>query len=53
MFLPQLVRQLESQGGDITGEDDPATPRRIFQILSQVLLSFRHSSKKEKHVLLH
>lgn len=36
MFLSQLVRQLESQGGDIAGEDVPATPRKIFQILNQV-----------------
>lgn len=38
MFLSQLVRQLESQGGDIAGEDvdAPATPRKIFQILNQV-----------------
>jgi len=35
MFLSQLVRQLESQGGDIAGEDS-ATPRKIFQILNQV-----------------
>jgi vacuolar protein sorting-associated protein 35 len=31
----RLVRQLESQGGDIAGEDS-ATPRKIFQILNQV-----------------
>ncbi|XP_048603667.1 vacuolar protein sorting-associated protein 35B isoform X2 [Brassica napus] len=33
----RLVRQLESQGGDITGEDLPATPRNIFQILNQTI----------------
>ncbi|KAL0683542.1 hypothetical protein Bca4012_050390 [Brassica carinata] len=33
----KLVRQLESQGGDMTGEDLPATPRKIFQILNQTI----------------
>ncbi|KAF2562667.1 hypothetical protein F2Q70_00016176 [Brassica cretica] len=33
----RLVRQLESQGGDMTGEDLPATPRKIFQILNQTI----------------
>ncbi|KAF2592259.1 hypothetical protein F2Q70_00045496 [Brassica cretica] len=33
----RLVRQLDSQGGDITGEEVSATPRKIFQILNQVL----------------
>lgn len=37
MFPQQLVRQLDSQGGDITGEEVSATPRKIFQILNQVL----------------
>jgi vacuolar protein sorting-associated protein 35 len=32
----RLVRQLESQGGDIAGEDS-ATPRKIFQILNQTI----------------
>ncbi|KAF8082359.1 hypothetical protein N665_0830s0006 [Sinapis alba] len=33
----RLVRQLESQSEDITGEDVPATPRKIFQILNQTI----------------
>lgn len=33
----RLVRQLESQDGAVTGEDVPATPRKIFQILNQTI----------------
>ncbi|KAJ0231613.1 Vacuolar protein sorting-associated protein 35B [Hirschfeldia incana] len=33
----RLVRQLESQSRDITGEDVQATPRKIFQILNQTI----------------
>uniref|UniRef100_M4DH29 Vacuolar protein sorting-associated protein 35 n=1 Tax=Brassica campestris TaxID=3711 RepID=M4DH29_BRACM len=33
----RLVRQLDSQGGDITGEEVSATPRKIFQILNQTI----------------
>ncbi|CAN6938651.1 unnamed protein product [Brassica oleracea] len=33
----RLVRQLDSQGGDITGVEVSATPRKIFQILNQTI----------------
>ncbi|KAA3488957.1 vacuolar protein sorting-associated protein 35B-like isoform X2 [Gossypium australe] len=33
----QLVRQLQGQEGDIVGEEVPATPKKIFQILSQMI----------------
>jgi len=32
----QLIRQLQGQGGDIAGEEEPATPRKIFQLLNEV-----------------
>jgi vacuolar protein sorting-associated protein 35 len=31
-----LIRQLQAQGGDIAGEEEPATPRKIFQLLNEV-----------------
>ncbi|MBA0720534.1 hypothetical protein Golax_008150, partial [Gossypium laxum] len=31
----RLVRQLQGQEGDIVGEEVPATPKKIFQLLSQ------------------
>ncbi|KAF3536196.1 hypothetical protein F2Q69_00020828, partial [Brassica cretica] len=34
-YVDQVL--LESQGGDMTGEDLPATPRKIFQILNQTI----------------
>ncbi|ONM10381.1 Vacuolar protein sorting 35 [Zea mays] len=33
----ELVRRLQSQDGDVTGEDVPATPKKIFQILHQTI----------------
>lgn len=36
-YYLQLVRRLQGQDGDVTGEDVPATPKKIFQILHQVL----------------
>ncbi|KAM7490299.1 hypothetical protein LguiA_033220 [Lonicera macranthoides] len=30
-----LVRQLQGQEGDVAGEKDPATPKKIFQLLNQ------------------
>ncbi|PWZ57139.1 Vacuolar protein sorting-associated protein 35B [Zea mays] len=33
----KLVRRLQSQDGDVTGEDVPATPKKIFQILHQTI----------------
>lgn len=32
----QLIRRLQGQDGDVAGEEVPATPKRIFQILNQV-----------------
>lgn len=32
----QLVRQLQNQDGDVAGEQEPATPKKIFQLLNQV-----------------
>ncbi|GKD47035.1 vacuolar protein sorting-associated protein 35B-like protein isoform X2, partial [Tanacetum coccineum] len=32
-----LVRRLQNQEGDVAGEDDPATPKKIFQILNQTI----------------
>jgi vacuolar protein sorting-associated protein 35 len=38
----KLVRQLQAQDGDVAGEDEPATPKKIFQLLNQTIdaLSF-------------
>ncbi|TYH71713.1 hypothetical protein ES332_D05G203500v1 [Gossypium tomentosum] len=33
----KLVRQLQGQEGDIVGEEVPATPKKIFQLLSQMI----------------
>ncbi|XP_058725396.1 vacuolar protein sorting-associated protein 35B-like [Vicia villosa] len=33
----KLIRQLQGQDGDITGEEEPATPRKIFQILNETI----------------
>ncbi|XP_044475367.1 vacuolar protein sorting-associated protein 35B-like isoform X1 [Mangifera indica] len=33
----RLVRRLKSQDGDVAGEEEPATPKKIFQILSQTI----------------
>ncbi|KAL5780728.1 hypothetical protein ACOSQ2_011465 [Xanthoceras sorbifolium] len=33
----RLVRQLQSQDGDVAGEEVPATPKKIFQILSETI----------------
>ncbi|KAJ4702155.1 Vacuolar protein sorting-associated protein 35 [Melia azedarach] len=35
----RLVRRLQSQDGDIAGEEEPATPKKIFQLLSQTIES--------------
>ena len=32
----QLIRQLQGQDGDVAGEEVPATPKKIFQILNEV-----------------
>ncbi|KAH9759183.1 vacuolar protein sorting-associated protein 35B [Citrus sinensis] len=32
----RLVRQLQNQDGDVAGEEEPATPKKIFQLLNQV-----------------
>ncbi|GAU12260.1 hypothetical protein TSUD_02270 [Trifolium subterraneum] len=33
----KLIRQLQAQGGDIAGEEEPATPRKIFQLLNETI----------------
>ncbi|PWA56486.1 VPS35-B-like protein [Artemisia annua] len=33
----RLVRRLQNLEGDVAGEDDPATPKKIFQILNQTI----------------
>lgn len=40
-FLLQLVRRLQAQDGDVVGEDVPTTPKKIFQILNQVIFLIR------------
>lgn len=37
--LPQLVRQLQGQDGDVVGEEVPTTPKKIFQLLNEVILN--------------
>ena len=33
----KLIRQLQGQGGDLAGEEEPATPRKIFQLLNETI----------------
>ncbi|XP_076894389.1 vacuolar protein sorting-associated protein 35B-like isoform X2 [Bidens hawaiensis] len=33
----KLIRRLQNQDGDVTGEEDPATPKKIFQLLNQTI----------------
>ncbi|XP_062164060.1 vacuolar protein sorting-associated protein 35B-like isoform X2 [Alnus glutinosa] len=33
----RLIRRLQGQDGDVAGEEVPATPKRIFQILNQTI----------------
>lgn len=33
----KLVRRLQNQDGDVAGEENPATPRKIFQLLNQTI----------------
>ncbi|KAD1306633.1 hypothetical protein R6Q59_019617 [Mikania micrantha] len=33
----KLIRQLQNQDGDAGGEEDPATPKKIFQLLNQTI----------------
>ncbi|KAK3007707.1 hypothetical protein RJ639_015052 [Escallonia herrerae] len=35
----KLVRRLQGQDGDVAGEEDPATPKKIFQLLNQTIES--------------
>ncbi|KAK4429405.1 Vacuolar protein sorting-associated protein 35B [Sesamum alatum] len=35
----KLVRRLQGQDGDVAGEEVPATPRKIFQLLNQIIES--------------
>lgn len=34
----QLVRKLQAQDGNVVGEEEPATPKKIFQLLNEVNL---------------
>jgi hypothetical protein len=44
----QLIRRLQGQDGDVAGEEVPATPKRIFQILNQVtFLRFNRTSVED------
>ncbi|KAI3807697.1 hypothetical protein L1987_23631 [Smallanthus sonchifolius] len=33
----KLIRRLQNQDGDVAGEEDPATPKKIFQLLNQMI----------------
>ncbi|KAF5780144.1 putative vacuolar protein sorting-associated protein [Helianthus annuus] len=33
----KLIRRLQNQDGDVAGEEDPATPKKIFQLLNQTI----------------
>ncbi|XP_034675654.1 vacuolar protein sorting-associated protein 35B-like isoform X1 [Vitis riparia] len=33
----RLVRRLQGQEGDVVGEEEPATPKKIFQLLNQTI----------------
>ncbi|XP_057973028.1 vacuolar protein sorting-associated protein 35B-like [Malania oleifera] len=33
----RLVRRLQGQDGDVAGEEEPATPKKIFQLLNQTI----------------
>uniref|UniRef100_A0A2N9FFF9 Vacuolar protein sorting-associated protein 35 n=1 Tax=Fagus sylvatica TaxID=28930 RepID=A0A2N9FFF9_FAGSY len=33
----RLIRRLQGQDGDVVGEEVPATPKKIFQILNQII----------------
>jgi hypothetical protein len=47
-FLYELIRRLQGQDGDVAGEEVPATPKRIFQILNQVtFLRFNRTSVED------
>ena len=35
----QFVRRLQGQDGEVDGEEVPATPKKIFQLLNQVNFS--------------
>lgn len=37
-FLDQLVRRLQGQDGEADGEEAPASPKKIFRLMNQVLL---------------
>lgn len=39
----QLVRHLQGQDGDVIGDDVSATPKKIFQILHQVIVVYLFS----------
>jgi cobalamin synthase len=41
VFDLQLVRRLQGQDGDVVGEEVPTTPKKIFQIVNQVIFFIR------------
>ncbi|KAK6938980.1 Vacuolar protein sorting-associated protein 35 [Dillenia turbinata] len=43
----KLVRQLQSQDGDVIGEEVPATPKKIFQLLNQTIEALSSVSSPE------
>lgn len=51
----KLIRQLQGQGEDIAGEEEPATPRKIFQLLNETIevLSSVSSSELALRLYLH
>ncbi|KAL3640997.1 Vacuolar protein sorting-associated protein 35B [Castilleja foliolosa] len=38
-LVKKLVRRLQGQDGDVSGEEVPATPKKIFQLLNQIIES--------------
>ncbi|XP_004499290.1 vacuolar protein sorting-associated protein 35B [Cicer arietinum] len=43
----KLIRQLQGQGGDVAGEEEPATPRKIFQLLNETIEALSSISSPE------
>ncbi|KAL4585452.1 hypothetical protein LXL04_010073 [Taraxacum kok-saghyz] len=43
----RLVWQLQNQDGDVAGEEDPATPKKIFQLLNQTVEALSYVTAPE------
>ncbi|KAK7382938.1 hypothetical protein VNO78_28602 [Psophocarpus tetragonolobus] len=43
----RLIRQLQGQDGDIVGEEVPATPKKIFQLLNEIIEALSSVSSSE------